>query len=555
MKDKNKNRLTPQLILFIFVYLLFVGVMAAVHINNVDLKVGSGELRHSEIDMILTMVLAVIVVLNVAVLKEPAYRVARVLFAVQLVPIIIGFLFVRDFIVVPALLSIIFMYVITSLVHRHLTMLERKERELHKIAYTDSLTNTPNRRAFNELIMTLSQKDDEFAVVYIDFNKFTHINETAGHEFGDMVLNEAVTRWKCVMDENDFIARLSGDEFALVISPYKDEEALMKHVREFSEVLKNEITIFDRSVFVDASFGIAICPLHSKDPETLVRYADIAMQMSRISGESNILMFNDDMTKSVERTANIDKLMRAALANDGFDLVFQPQYDTVNKKLRGFETLLRLNDSDGRPISPGVFIPLAEKNGLITDIDCYVMKKAMKTFLPMLKKHNESLILSINISAVHLAKNSFLSDVESAVMETGFPPQNLELEITESVFISSIDTALEILNRVKSMGIQLALDDFGTGYASLSYLTKLPIDLLKIDKAFVDGLQQKDNLTDFVAAIISMGHLMHFDVISEGVEDEEQLNTLKMLKCDFIQGYIWGRPMDINAVDELLKSA
>ena len=555
MKDKNKNRLTPQLILFIFVYLLFVGVMAAVHINNVDLKVGSGELRHSEIDMILTMVLAVIVVLNVAVLKEPAYRVARVLFAVQLVPIIIGFLFVRDFIVVPALLSIIFMYVITSLVHRHLTMLERKERELHKIAYTDSLTNTPNRRAFNELIMTLSQKDDEFAVVYIDFNKFTHINETAGHEFGDMVLNEAVTRWKCVMDENDFIARLSGDEFALVISPYKDEEALMKHVREFSEVLKNEITIFDRGVFVDASFGIAICPLHSKDPETLVRYADIAMQMSRISGESNILMFNDDMTKSVERTANIDKLMRAALANDGFDLVFQPQYDTVNKKLRGFETLLRLNDSDGRPISPGVFIPLAEKNGLITDIDCYVMKKAMKTFLPMLKKHNESLILSINISAVHLAKNSFLSDVESAVMETGFPPQNLELEITESVFISSIDTALEILNRVKSMGIQLALDDFGTGYASLSYLTKLPIDLLKIDKAFVDGLQQKDNLTDFVAAIISMGHLMHFDVISEGVEDEEQLNTLKMLKCDFIQGYIWGRPMDINAVDELLKSA
>ena len=555
MKDKNKNRLTPQLILFIFVYLLFVGVMAAVHINNVDLKVGSGELRHSEIDMILTMVLAVIVVLNVAVLKEPAYRVARVLFAVQLVPIIIGFLFVRDFIVVPALLSIIFMYVITSLVHRHLTMLERKERELHKIAYTDSLTNTPNRRAFNELIMTLSQKDDEFAVVYIDFNKFTHINETAGHEFGDMVLNEAVTRWKCVMDENDFIARLSGDEFALVISPYKDEEALMKHVREFSEVLKNEITIFDRSVFVDASFGIAICSLHSKDPETLVRYADIAMQMSRISGESNILMFNDDMTKSVERTANIDKLMRAALANDGFDLVFQPQYDTVNKKLRGFETLLRLNDSDGRPISPGVFIPLAEKNGLITDIDCYVMKKAMKTFLPMLKKHNESLILSINISAVHLAKNSFLSDVESAVMETGFPPQNLELEITESVFISSIDTALEILNRVKSMGIQLALDDFGTGYASLSYLTKLPIDLLKIDKAFVDGLQQKDNLTDFVAAIISMGHLMHFDVISEGVEDEEQLNTLKMLKCDFIQGYIWGRPMDINAVDELLKSA
>ncbi len=555
MKNNNNDRLTPHLIAFIFVYVLMVGLMSSIHIMDFHIKFGSDAFSPSELGMMLTMILAVITVVNIVALREPAYMTAKILFALHFIMVLMGLGMTGDIVIFfPAALSVLFIYIVSRLVYRHITMIERKERELHKIAYTDNLTNTPNRRAFNEMLDKLTKQDEQFALVYIDFNKFTSINETAGHEYGDMVLSEAVTRWKRVMNENDFISRLSGDEFALIVTNYGDNDSLIAHIAKFSQALNNKITIQDQSVFISASFGIALYPIHSKDGEELVRYADIAMQLSRVTGDSNIRMYEKSMTESVERSANIEKLMRKALAEDGFNLVFQPQYDTNDKKLRGFETLLRLNDEDGKPVSPGLFIPLAEKNGMITAIDCYVLKKAMRTFKPMLEKYNKDLMLSVNISAVHLSKNSFLRDVENAVMETGFPARNLELEITESVFITSLDSAIETLNRVKMMGIQLALDDFGTGYASLSYLSKLPIDLLKIDKAFVDGLQ-KDDLTDFVAAIISMGHLMHFEVISEGVEYEDQLNKLRMLNCDFIQGFIWGRPMDIEAVDELLKTA
>ncbi|MBQ8940646.1 MAG: EAL domain-containing protein [Firmicutes bacterium] len=555
MKNNNNDRLTPHLVAFIFAYVLMIGIMSSIHIMDVNVKFGKGFFSPSDLGMMLTMTLTVITLVNIVALREPAYMTAKILFVLHLSVVVMGLGMTGDTVLfLPAVLSVAFMFVISHIVYKHITTIERKERELHKIAYTDNLTNTPNRRAFNEMLDKLTKQDEQFALVYIDFNKFTSINETAGHEYGDMVLSEAVTRWKRVMNENDFISRLSGDEFALIVTKYGDNDSLIAHIAKFSQALNNKITIQDQSVFISASFGIALYPIHSKDGEELVRYADIAMQLSRVTGDSNIRMYEKSMTENVERSANIEKLMRKALAEDGFNLVFQPQYDTNDKKLRGFETLLRLNDEEGKPISPGLFIPLAEKNGMITAIDCYVLKKAMRTFKPMLEKYNKDLMLSVNISAVHLSKNSFLSDVENAVMETGFPARNLELEITESVFITSLDSAIETLNRVKMMGIQLALDDFGTGYASLSYLSKLPIDLLKIDKAFVDGLQ-KDDLTDFVAAIISMGHLMHFEVISEGVEYEDQLNKLRMLNCDFIQGFIWGRPMDIEAVDELLKTA
>ncbi len=552
---RNNHRLTPQLVLFIFAYIFIAAIMALIHIENLSVYIMLNRFSVSDIDMILTMLLTLVVILNIVAFRRAAFKIAQVLFFIHFLMIFTGFLLKRDIIIIPALLSVVFMGVISYLVYKHLDTIERKERELHKIAYTDSLTNTPNRRAFNDTLTELSRKNEKFALVYIDFNKFTQINETTGHEYGDKVLNEAATRWKHAMTENDFIARLSGDEFALIITKYSDIDSLVKHVKKFSDALENKITIDDQSVFLSASFGIALYPEHTSDTEELVRYADIAMQLSRIVGDNNIRMYEETMTESVERSANIENRVRYALANDEFHLVFQPQYDTVNKTLRGFETLLRLNDESGKPISPGIFIPIAEKNGLIIDIDRYVLKKAMRTFLPMLEKYNKKLMLSVNISAIHLSKNSFLSDVEEALTETHFPAQNLELEITESVLITSFESTVEMLNKLKSMGIQLALDDFGTGYASLNYLTKLPIDLLKIDKTFVDGLQEENNLTDFVAAIISMGHLMHFDVISEGVEYEDQLNTLKVLKCDFIQGYIWGRPMDIEAVDELLKAS
>lgn len=555
--NTKKPRISLKLILFALTYMFFTAIMFAVNVFKLSLHTPNNTLNASDISMLITMIISIITVLSVMTLKKPAYRTAVVLFIVHALFVAAGIIVTRDMTSLVGAVTILFMFIITTAIYRHISAIESKDTELRKIAYTDPLTNTPNRRAFNDLINSLISSDysnkTEFALVYIDINEFTQINDAAGHEYGDKLLNEVVTRLKYAMKNDDFIARTGGDEFALIIKGFKDENELTEHINLFVNALKNKVTIDDQSVFVSASMGVAIYPKDSTNADELLRYADIAMQEAQSRSDSNICMFDRNMIDKVENDLNIENLMRDAIHNDLFKLVFQPQYDTNTKKLRGFETLLRMTDTGGKPISPGIFIPMAEKNGLITDIDCYVLKKAMATFLPMLKKYNDKLILSVNISAIHLTKNSFVSDVESALIETGFPASNLEIEITESVFISSLESTAKTLDEIKAMGVKIALDDFGTGYASLSYLTKLPIDLLKIDKSFVDGLHEENNFADFVAAIISMGHLLHFDVISEGVEYETQLDMLKQLNCDFIQGFLWGRPMDIEAVDTLLK--
>ena len=200
-----------------------------------------------------------------------------------------------------------------------------------------------------------------------------------------------------------------------------------------------------------------------------------------------------------------------------------------------------MNGTDGKPISPGIFIPVAEKSGLILDIDLWVLRKAMTTFIDKVKE--EDITVSVNISAMHITHPGFADEVASILEETGFPPRHLEIEVTESSFISSIKDAITTLNQLKEKGVLIALDDFGTGYASLSYLSNLPIDLLKIDKSFVDKLNTDNKQDDFVKCIVDIGHNLKCDVIAEGVEEDKQLNTLRNLGCDFIQGYIWGKPL------------
>lgn len=558
MMQKSKF-LTPQILLFIIVYMLITVTISVVNVLSSSVSIFGHLLESSDISVLLTMLMTLWIIVNMLADRELTYRTTLVLLVIRIGIIILGILKTHIVKIVPALFTVLFMYVISSIIYKHLLTIENKDSELQKLAYTDTVTNTPNKSAFNNLLKTLVENDEgnekvPFALVLMDINQFTHICDMAGHNYGDILLGEIAMRWKFAMRSNDFIAHIGGDEFAIVIRDFKNENDLSKHINDFSDALKNKITIDEHSFFASVRMGFSMFPNDSTDPEELFRFADIAMQSVRDKKETHICKFEKNMISRIEHELIIENLLRDAISNDKFKLVFQPQYDTANKTIRGFETLLRLNDESGTPVSPGVFIPMAEKTGLITDIDCYVLKKAMETFLPMLKTYSEDLMLSVNISAVHLAKNNFVDDVKSAIEQTGFPPHNLEIEITESVAISSLANTAEILGQIKAMGIKIALDDFGTGYASLSYLTKLPIDLLKIDKTFVDGLQQENTFTDFVAAIISMGHLLHFDVISEGVEYEAQLNTLKKLKCDFIQGFLWGRPMDIGSVDSLLKT-
>ncbi len=226
----------------------------------------------------------------------------------------------------------------------------------------------------------------------------------------------------------------------------------------------------------------------------------------------------------------------------------------MNHRLRGFESLARMKDSDGNIISPGEFIPVAEKIGLIDKVDGTVSRKAAMFFGELLRKTGAKLTLSLNASVRHMMKSDFIDEIKQLLEDSGIPANQLEIEITESIMIDSVDKALRCIDELKSMGIQIAIDDFGTGYSSLSYLNKFPADLLKIDKSFIDEMNKSDSSRQYVAAIISMGHVMGFDVISEGVEENEQIETLMEIGCDYIQGFVWGRPLSAEAVEELVAN-
>ncbi len=446
--------------------------------------------------------------------------------------------------------------VIIWMIHMYLKKLERKEKQLYDIVHTDILTELPNRRAFksklSEVIEESRIKNQKFAIAIMDLDNFKNINDTIGHDYGDKVLSTMANRWRDVTNRKDFISRLGGDEFAVIISDYEAIAELDAHLHEFMDVLENKITLKGKEFTICGSMGVSVFPSDSLDSSQLMKFADTALYAAKNQGKNRICYFDGIMNDVLEHVVEMENVIRYAIKNDAFSLVYQPQYSIKDKKLRGFETLIRLHDEKGGPLSPGAFIPVAEKSTLIIEVDRWVLRNAMHDFKPLLEKAPD-VILSINISATHMLADGFLDDVDSALKETNFPPENLELELTESVFVDSLEKAKSIMREIKDRGIHIALDDFGTGYSSLSYLKELPIDLLKIDKAFVDSITDGPKEESFVAAIISLSQLMQFAVISEGVEEEYQLDILRNLGCDYIQGFLWGKPQVINDAAILLS--
>ncbi len=456
----------------------------------------------------------------------------------------------------PGLATLIFGIVIVWIIYTNMKRIEKSEKALYNLAYYDSLTGLPNRRAFDENLreLIISNKCKKFALAVIDLDNFKGINDTKGHESGDAVLCEVARRWDSIKGDNEFLARQGGDEFIIIVKEYESEEAVIERMSRFLDSLSSEVVANNNCFFVSASFGLACYPIHSSTEEKLFRYADMAMYQSKISKTNKIKMFDISMVAPVENEYMYDRLIRSNFAANSFELVYQPQYKALTHELRGFETLLRMKDDYGRYINPEKFIPYAEKSKLVFDIDRWVLRNALREMRPYYKLKNSNFILSVNISALHLQDESLFDDIAAALRENDFPSKNLEIEITETSLVSSVANATMLLNKIKKLGIKIALDDFGTGYASLSNLSELPIDLLKIDKIFMDKMLLDTKYRSFVAAIISIGHIFNFEVISEGVEYEIQLDVMKRLGCDYIQGFLWGKPLPIYAVHELLKT-
>ena len=393
----------------------------------------------------------------------------------------------------------------------------------------------------------------------MELSNFQNIGNAMGRSTVDALLIEVANRWKALADSSstgtlDFITRHDGNEFVFVIRDYDSEDAVIRTLERYEDEIKEKITVDEVDYFPTAAIGYAEYPTDAKDNDALFVCAHTALaEAAREGSDGKICRFTLDLLNA-EHILAVERKIRSAIEAGRLFFHLQPQFD-IEHKLSGFEALARIRDEDGSIMSPAVFIPVAEKVGLIDQIDYLVFRDAAKFIGGLIEKTGTDVKLSVNVSVKHLMKNDFLDEVRGILDTCGVPAAQLEIEITESVMIDSVEKALECIAEMRKMGLKIAIDDFGTGYSSLSYLNNFPANLLKVDKAFIDQMNESDASKQYVAAIISMGHVMNFDVIAEGVEAEDQLETLREIGCDYIQGFLWGRPLPVEEAEALVVAS
>ena len=425
---------------------------------------------------------------------------------------------------------------------------------------TDYITGLPNRRYYVRYVNNRLEEKHPFYLACIEIEDFKNINDVYGIQAGDFILKEIAPKLKIMIGKNDMLFKITGGIFAMILDEESyPEEKLKLTIR--SEVMSlppkhGEDPSVKRTCNVSLAAGVVrIDQTYDKErnSSTVLHYAEIALAEARKSQIQKIVFYDDSLLSQDLEQKEAEFLIKEAMQHNWFYLVYQPQYLTEGKKLRGFETLIRCKKPDGTIVSPASFIPAAERTNLITEIDDYVLRRAMTEMKPVLEASQEKFVVSINVSAKNIATENFAQKIKQMIDETQFPADNLEIEITEYSFAESMDGTIDNILTLRTLGVQIALDDFGTGYTSIAQLMKLPVNLLKIDKSLIDEIESGPAMSDMVDSIIYMGHIMDCEVISEGVENENQLEILKEHKCDFIQGFVWGKPLPFEEAKALCK--
>ncbi len=555
ISDAGKSPVLGYVVLLVM-YLAITVVVIKCSGSRSYINIGKGRLSVNSITGAVSALANIFVIFMVVFYRKLGFVTALTALILQIPMIIMSIVLKRSLAMIPGLFTNLLTIIAIVALYLNTERSRRYQDRIRDQAVNDMLTGLPNRFACSELVRSLIKRNEEFTIVSINLNNFKSINDTMGFDTGNSVLVEIASRWKSIADTGisgtlDFITRIGGDEFSLIIRNYHSDEDILNTIKQYENALVRRLTIEGCDMYISASFGYAKFPEDAKNSDSLFSYADAAMtEVKRIGSSNHIMRFSADLLK-VERTLEIERKLRTALENDTIFFHLQPQYDTEHK-LRGFEALARMKDEDGKPLSPGEFIPVAEKVGLIDKVDGAVFRKSSEFFGQLIRRTGADITLSINTSVKHLMKNDFLDEVRETLNASGVPADQLEIEITESIMIDSAEKALQCIDEISKMGIKIAIDDFGTGYSSLSYLNKFPADLLKIDKSFVDKMNSSDSSKQYVAAIISIGHIMGLDVIAEGVEDQEQLDSLREIGCDFIQGFIWGRPLPMDEAETVV---
>ena len=438
-----------------------------------------------------------------------------------------------------------------------ITMRKAREDKLQKLANYDFLTDIPNRSLLKYHLkksMAKAKRDNVLiALIIFDLDRFKDVNDSYGHNIGDELLISVANRFSNSLREKDVIARMGGDEFALILDDINDIEDAAQIAQKMIDIISKPYMINGLELHVGSSAGIAIAPKNADTVDLLIQYADSALYKAKNDGRGNYRFYDDHMTYVSAKHLEYEKKLRIALANNELEVFYQPQVDIHTNKIIGAEALLRWNHPEDGIILPDLFIPIAEETGLIAKIGEFVLNQACADGKRWLDQGYE-ITLAVNISSHQLKYQNIPKIVDMAILDSGFNYNKLELEFTEDAIINRESEIINILNLLKQKGVRLAIDDFGTGYSSLAHLKRFPIDVIKIDKSFIDDILKQSDNQAIVIAIIQMAKALGYKVLSEGTEYIEQIEFLKDKGCNIYQGYYKSIPLPVHKFQNLLES-
>lgn len=451
-----------------------------------------------------------------------------------------GFLFV---IISSCIIYALIAPVLQRLGDKDQVVLESRN-EMRILLYQDILTGLANRRKLMERLPAFlnDSTNRDKALIYIDVDNIKFINDSLGHDYGDMLIAGIAQRLSSLLMPPDELFRLGGDEFIILTT--------FSSMKEISAKSGSILTLFDESIPVEntsfhvtISVGISLYPLHSQNPGELLKFADMAMYQAKEDGKNRVRMFNSEMTARTNERLNIGEFLHDALLKQELEVYFQPQFSVTTRKITGFEALLRWTNPVLGFVSPDKFISVAEETHMIIPIGDWVLSSACAFIKQLHDEGFTDLDVSVNMSIIQLLRNDLVPKVKQVLAETALPPSALKLEVTESILMESFKVIAKQLETVRALGVGIALDDFGKGYSSLSYLEKLPISILKIDKIFINGIHEVNQDSSITGNIVRIGKKLGLTVVAEGVENETQLEYLTLQQCDTIQGWIFSKAL------------
>ena len=459
---------------------------------------------------------------------------------------------------------ILTLFLITTLTYLYFSLkkvdslLKTRSSKLLKFATRDTLTDLPNRKLLQDrLTHALSKRQalgGQLAIFFIDLDHFKQINDSFGHAHGDELLKHSARRLSNLVSSDNTIARLGGDEFVIVLERINETDQIFSLAKRIIESFRKPFMIEQREFHTTASVGICLFPNDGHTQSELFQNADAALYQAKEKGRDQFCFYEQQLTLKVQKQVQMEHRLRQALAEEKLFLVYQPIFDATDKHLVGIEALCRWQDEQLGYVPPNEFIALAEKTALIHELGDWVLKRSCKQGQLWLKQGLSFGRMSINASSYQLQSPEFADHVALTIQEYNFPPHMLEVEITESALMENINEVIDLLKALKGYRVSVAIDDFGTGYSSLSYLKRLPIQRVKIDRSFVDDLPDNKESVAITNAIISLAKSLDIKLVAEGVENEQQLNFLQKNRCDYVQGYLFSRPLPVDQMTELLYS-